>query len=286
VAEVVSDGSPHTRKGLVQIKIPGLNHETQSQEHYSWARVAGVPFGGSKNKKVGSRAVPYIGSFVYVMFLNGDPDFPIILGQVSGDVEGSNEFLGLQDKKEDINKTINDDLVCDFEKEARTGEYPYQYAIEGVHYSVIYDDTKDAPQIKMMVENVSHLFIREDVVQLSSRNDLNLIARDDMKFYNTNWSTETVETWDLTAKNVNWNVAENINTNSDNVYVVANYVDVQVGSFRMSISLGEANIIGNINVSGGIMVTGDVKAGGGTISLLSHVHSGVKRGGSSTNPPS
>ncbi|HBG77247.1 MAG TPA: hypothetical protein DDW84_00145 [Phycisphaerales bacterium] len=65
------------------------------------------------------------------------------------------------------------------------------------------------------------------------------------------------------------------------VSVYADKVDVQTTT--VNIIAGDVNVTGDIHVTGGIDTTGDVVAG--TISLKSHLHSGVQPGGGNTGVP-
>ncbi len=58
-----------------------------------------------------------------------------------------------------------------------------------------------------------------------------------------------------------------------------------IQSQLIDINCPTTNTTGDINSDGNIRSLGDITAGGGRISLLAHIHSGVKNGGDESGPP-
>ncbi len=94
---VIENNISPAKDGRVQVRIFGLhedNKETIKTEHLPWAEVMqSTMFGFSSG--VGISSVPNIGTWVFVILDNDNPNMPIVIGAISGkSIDESNPSLG------------------------------------------------------------------------------------------------------------------------------------------------------------------------------------------------
>ena len=90
--------------GYVRIRVPNIHSETLTPDQLPLGYVSQL-FGGGNN--YGTMIIPPVGSSVFVMFENGHPDYPIIIGTWYGDVY---DDRGNQTDTE-VPKNINNCLI-------------------------------------------------------------------------------------------------------------------------------------------------------------------------------
>ena len=248
IGQVVNN--KHKNKiNAVQVKILGFNHETKSDTDFPWARVAPGLMISGKDDNTGIFSLPSKGSYVYIMFLYGDVDHPVVIGLAPTAKDGSEEFKGKPSKK--FNK-IREDNLLDKEEKPAVGEYPHIAAIEGVKYSFILDDTPDAPQIKFGLASGDYGEIRKGLIQFRSTGNFNLFSDSKMYFY------------------------------SASGYHIKTGGEMIIEATKLTIKC-PVKVESTINADQDIVSKTEVKAG--IIKLTTHGHSGVKSGPDISGPP-
>jgi uncharacterized protein involved in type VI secretion and phage assembly len=76
--------------GYVRVRVPNVHSQSLSTDELPLGYVA-QPFGGGKN--YGNFFIPPVNSSVFVMFENGDPSCPIIIGTWYGDIVDENDTI-------------------------------------------------------------------------------------------------------------------------------------------------------------------------------------------------
>jgi len=228
IAEVVD-----VENNKIMVKIWGINHDTPSTTSLLQARLI-HKIGGTDDSHTGSNSIPPKGTMVYIQFIGGEVIAPLIIGMVGGDDDFDNESRGI----EDIFVKKRKEKKQGVEKNPIVGKYPYIESNHGKGYSVIYDDTPDAPQVKIQLISGTHIELSKDDIQIKAIGEFRTIVKKD---------------WLLS---------------------IGGKVALEIGG-SYDVSTTMFNLDGSMKISGDLTVTGTIKGGiiqQGIIILGTHGH--------------
>lgn len=260
---IIENNNNDDKNGKVQVRIFGLhtkNNEKVTDEFNSiatsdlpWAEVMGSTDNGLISG-IGLTHILRNGTMVWVILDNNDPNFPIVIGTVSGkptiDPDGlydsgegfcdpnaifpfndrlneydTNRLARVEDLEKTIHKVINDNLI-DYEPESTNNlsEYPYVKVLETESGHVIEtDDTPNNERIRVFHKSGSYC-------EFKSNGDIVVhTENDDYKLVRGEFKTQVFELMTIDAK-------------------------------------GKLLINGEVKIVGGLETTGKVNAGAGLTS--------------------
>lgn len=190
IAEIIDNKDPLDR-GRLKCKIFGITEDTLSINQ-PWCETKGDIFGANK-ETIGISSVPNIGSLVYIKFLYGNPQYPIVDGYVRGDKDSS-LLHTIKELSNTISQTREDNLIGpELPPLNSSSIYPDNNVIETETAVIEIDDTSNNKRISIQHKNGSYFELRPDgTVQIKAKGNAKVIVDGDLDEYINGNITKTV----------------------------------------------------------------------------------------------
>ena len=320
-AEVVDNEDPD-RYGRVKLKIHGVTDQGAGKDNTVWAEVMQGTTPGI-DKMIGVSSVIQVGTMVWCMLENNDPNKPVVIGVLSGKGDMSDALAG--DKyinAQSLYTKCGHKIVID---DSEGDEFIYVYHTTGTYMKIDHNGDIWVNGVRDcqfdIARDVTWNIGRHLNVNVEGNETVNIkgtstwtVDGDRTCNFNANETnttqgnrTETIQGND--AETVQGNDSITVNGNRDATYNsnetntvgssktedIGSGWTVQAGgtiSFTtptFSVDAPTSTFSGNVNIGGNETVGGTGTAAtdyiGGGISLKGHVHGGVMGGPSTTSPP-